>query len=146
MKPNIESIELLEEYDCLAIYTHFEYELLRMILPNVEDTSDLPDRVRDCMSRKLIEQICLTKYQAWDYAHSVRCGNEYLDKDLTLSDDYGRGPKERIVVEWPDSQNILGLLDEINGELIDDEVGLDMYGSCAYLVNRCKYERVFRSE
>lgn len=41
-----------------------------------------------------------------------------------------------IVVTWPDSQNLMEYEGfEENCHLIDDESGLDQYGSSAYFVN-----------
>jgi hypothetical protein len=45
-------------------------------------------------------------------------------------------PEKFIVVTWPESQNLMDLEGfEENCHLINDESGLDQYGSSAYFVN-----------
>ena len=52
-----------------------------------------------------------------------------------------------VVVQWPESQELMGLDDfKDNSFLINDEKGIDIYGSSAYFVNADWYNAVLNND
>lgn len=100
--------------------------LLAAELEKVNSYEELPDYIKDNFSESQIKRITSTEEELWHYMNMVRGYEEPSDDPCDLS----------VVVEWPLSQD----LPEGLGRLINDEVGVRIYGPAAYILDAYDYD------